>query len=169
MAKPQLAGVVQQLNRLFGLRAADGSTDAELLQAFAASRDEAAFAELARRHGRTVWGACLRVLDNRHDAEDAFQAVWMVLARKAGSLRKPQLLGNWLYGVAFRIASKAKAQASQRRALEKKALDMLSADETCERDWQELRPMLDEEVNRLPEKYRAPIILCYFEGKGLRR
>src|SRR5262249_8136330 len=86
--------------------------------------------------------------------------------RKAGSLRKPQLLGNWLYGVAFRIATKAKTQASQRRAQEKKALDMLSADDTCEADWQELRPVLDEEGNRLPEKYRAPIILCYFEGKG---
>src|SRR5262245_12667694 len=118
MAKPQLAGVVQQLHRLLGLHAAHRLTDADPVAAVVDGGDEAAFAELARRHGRTVWGVCLRVLDNRHDAEDAFQAVWMVLARKAGSLRKPQLLGNWLYGVAFRIATKARTQASQRRAQE---------------------------------------------------
>ncbi|HJZ57221.1 MAG TPA: sigma-70 family RNA polymerase sigma factor, partial [Gemmataceae bacterium] len=140
------------------------ATDGELLARFADRRDEAAFAELIRRHGPTVLGVCRRILGHAHDAEDAFQAVWLVLARRASDVRPPGSVGNFLYGVAVRTATKARALAARWR------LRLMSAakpepveDPPAVSD--DLRAVLDEELARLPEKYRAAVVLCDLTGK----
>jgi RNA polymerase sigma factor (sigma-70 family) len=136
-----------------------------LLHRFAGDRDQAAFALLVERHGPLVLGVCRRVLGTVHDAEDAFQATFLVLARKAGSIRDPDLLGNWLYGVATRIARKARASMHRRQTQERQVslLPALAAPaSTADPD---LGPVLDEELARLPEKYRAALVLCYLQGK----
>jgi RNA polymerase sigma factor (sigma-70 family) len=151
---------------LRGLRTAgDGSSDGDLLQRFARQRDEAAFEALVRRHGPTVLGACRRVLRDAHAADDAFQATFLVLAKKAGALERPAALGPWLYGVAVRTALKARAGAARRRALERKAAtaEAVAADDGLV--WRELRPLLDEAVARLPDKYRVPFVLHHLEGR----
>jgi RNA polymerase sigma factor (sigma-70 family) len=141
--------------------------DRELLRRFIAAREEAAFAGLVRRHGAMVLGVCRRVLDNGHDAEDAFQATFLVLARKAATVHKQDSLASWLYGVAFRVARKARAAAAVRRRAEERPVEHVSpSDPAAEAAGRELRPVIDEELNRLPEKYRAPLVLCYLEGKS---
>jgi RNA polymerase sigma factor (sigma-70 family) len=112
-----------------------------------------------------VLGLCRRVLNQEQDAEDAFQATFLVLALKAKSIRKQGSLGSWLYGVACRLALKMKAQTARRRLHERRAVPMVSEAPNGDQDWTELRPLLDEELQHLPEKYRAPLVLCYFEGK----
>src|SRR4051812_12709196 len=139
--------------------------DAQLLQRFVQRRDEGAFATLMERHGPMVLGVCRRVLRDQQDVDDAFQATFLVLLRKAAALRRPGLLGNWLYGVAYRVALQARAGAARWRALAREVEDVPAAEPVDAKVWDELRPMLDEEVNRLPEKYRAPVVLCYLEGK----
>ncbi len=140
------------------------ATDAELLARFVAGRDEAAFASLVRQHGPMVLGVCRRVLRDVHDAEDAFQATFLVLARKAGSICKPQRLANWLYGVAYRTALRAKCATAKRQARERQVVSMPSAARE-ESTLDDLKLLLDEELSRLPEKYRLPIVLCSLEGK----
>jgi RNA polymerase sigma factor (sigma-70 family) len=139
-------------------------TDKELLDRFILLREEAAFDALLERHGPLVLGVCRRILHDVHDADDAFQATFLVLVRKVASIAKRQSLGSWLYGVAYRIALKAKTRAHQRRAHERNAVNPPTRDPLEEVLWRDLRPVLDEEVNRLPEKYRAPVVLCYLEG-----
>jgi RNA polymerase sigma-70 factor (ECF subfamily) len=136
-----------------------------LLEWFVAGQDEEAFAALVRRYGPLVQGVCRRVLHDWDDAQDAFQATFLVLARKAASLAKPEALGNWLYGVAYRTAVKAKARAARRRETERQAASLPRPDPSLDRARHELREVLDEELSRLPEKYRAPLVLCYLEGK----
>ncbi len=143
----------------------DEGGDAELLGRFAHSQDEAAFAALVRRHGPMVWGVVRRVLNDWHRAEDAFQVTFLVLARKAGSLSRPGLLGNWLYGVAYRTAVKARGRAARQGGQERRAVTMVSTGPADEAARRELREVLDEELSRLPEKYRAPLVLCYLEGR----
>jgi RNA polymerase sigma factor (sigma-70 family) len=143
----------------------DEGTDAELLGRFAHCRDEAAFAALVRRHGPMVWGVCRRVLNDWHRAEDAFQVTFLVLARKAGSLSRPGLLGNWLYGVAYRTAVKARGRAARQGEQERQAVTMASTGPADAAARRELREVLDDELSRLPEKYRAPLVLCYLEGR----
>jgi RNA polymerase sigma factor (sigma-70 family) len=139
--------------------------DRTLLQRFSGAKDESAFENLVRRHGPMVLGVCRRVLDNTHDAEDAFQATFLVLARKAHSLRNPELLANWLYGVAQRTARKAKVLAARRSQKERQAFPMAALNPTGnDEDGQEIRALLDQELERLPAKYRLPLILCYLEG-----
>jgi RNA polymerase sigma factor (sigma-70 family) len=141
--------------------------DRELLRRFIAAGEEAAFAGLVRRHGAMVLGVCRRVLDDMHDAEDAFQATFLVLARKAATVRKQDSLASWLYGVAFRVARKARAAAAVRRRAEERPVEHVSpSDPAAEAAGRELRPVIDEELNRLPDKYRAPLVLCYLEGKS---
>jgi RNA polymerase sigma factor (sigma-70 family) len=139
--------------------ALDDATDCQLLQRFLASRDEQAFEALVRRHGPMVLGICGRVLGNADDAEDAFQATFLVLARRAASVRKRGALGSWLYGVARHVALHAKRAAARRRAREAKAMPRAES----KRD--DLREVLDLELERLPEKYRAPLVLCDLEGR----
>lgn len=136
----------------------DPTPDGELLARFLASRDEPAFAELVRRHARMVLGTCRRVLGNAADADDAFQAAFVVLVRKAHSLTDRSCIGNFLYGVAFHTALKARAMATTRRAKEAKASRPESA------DGGEITRVLDEELARLPDKYREPVVLCELEG-----
>ena len=140
------------------------TADAQLLARFVADRDEAAFASLVRQHGPMVLGVCRRVLHDLHDAEDAFQATFLVLARKASSIRKPELLANWLYGVAYRTALRAKGAAAKRQARERQVVNM-PAPPREESSLDELKRLLDEELSRLPDKYRLPIVLCGLEGK----
>jgi RNA polymerase sigma factor (sigma-70 family) len=142
------------------------ATDGQLLEQFVANRDEAAFADLVRRYGSLVLGVCRRVLGDTHQAEDAFQTTFLVLVRRANSLDGREPLGNWLYAVAYRTATKARMIAARRRARERQAMGLTSeAYLVDEEAWDELRPILDEELSQLPRKYRAPLILCYLEGK----
>jgi RNA polymerase sigma factor (sigma-70 family) len=141
-------------------------TDSQLLARFIERRDEAAFEALVRRHGPMVLGVCRRVLGSVHDAEDAFQATFLVLARKAASLRSRELVGNWLYGTAYRTALQARATIARRRAREKQVRDMPEPQTAPEPAWRELLPLLDQELNRLPDKYRVPVVLCELEGKS---
>jgi RNA polymerase sigma factor (sigma-70 family) len=141
-------------------------TDAQLVACFVERRDEAAVTALVRRHGPMVLGVCRRVLRNHHDAEDAFQATFLVFARKAASLGSRDALANWLYGVAYNVAQKTRALSARRRAREKQGTDMPEPEASPpERDGADLRAMLDQELNRLPDKYRAPVVLCDLQGK----
>jgi RNA polymerase sigma factor (sigma-70 family) len=136
--------------------------DGELLRLYVRQRDEAAFAALVRRHGPMVMGLCRRVLRHAHDAEDAFQATFLLLLRKASTLRVPGTVGNWLYGVAYRTALEARKAAARRRL---KEAQVVPRTETREDPGSDLRPELDRELERLPEKYRAVLVLCDLEGK----
>ena len=139
--------------------------DGQLLQRYVATHDQSAFASLVERYGALVLGVCERVLQNSHDAEDAFQATFLVLARRAATLDGRGSLGNWLYAVAYRTAIKARQSAARRRARELQVLNMSTVLSSEEEEWSDLRPLLDEELNQLPVKYRAPLVLCYLEGK----
>jgi RNA polymerase sigma factor (sigma-70 family) len=165
MAQARPSSVLRYIRRIAGLAVGADPTDQKLLESFAARRDEEAFAALVRRHGPLVWNVCRRVLNHVQDAEDAFQATFLVLARKAAALHWQPEVGNWLYAVAVRTASKARASAGRRRCQEKELVDASAKEPTGEADWDEIRPLLDEEVKRLPEKYRAPVVLCYLKGK----
>jgi RNA polymerase sigma factor (sigma-70 family) len=159
--------VIRQLRR-FALLREGGPTDGELLQSFLTRRDEAAFAALLQRHGPMVLGVCRRVLGNLHDAEDAFQATFLVLAQKAAGLRSRDLVGNWLYGVAYRTALKARVMKRKRQTREMQAR-VAPHSEAPEGDaCEELLALLDRELNHLPDKYRAPVVLCELEGRSRR-
>jgi RNA polymerase sigma factor (sigma-70 family) len=164
MARGQLTPVLRFLRALAPAHGGD-TPDAELLGRFATRRDADAFTALLRRHGPMVLGVCRRLLSDAHDAEDAFQATFLVLVRRAHSLGTPELLGNWLYGVASRIALKAKADAARRRTRERRLTEGAAAESAPDLAWADLRPVLDEEVSRLPARYRAPFVLCYLDGK----
>lgn len=155
-----LASVIEFVRSLATDRVED-LTDTQLLHLFASRHDEDAFSLLVQRHGGMVWGLCERMLPHP-DAEDAFQAVFLVLARRAGSIARPHLLANWLYGVAYRTALEARGKETRRRQCERPLVDV-----PVEPDpgWADLRPVLDAEVSGLPEKYRIPFVLCYLEGR----
>jgi RNA polymerase sigma factor (sigma-70 family) len=145
--------------------AAARDDDAELLRRYAQFRDEEAFEALVRRHDSVVWGVCRRVLGDTPDAEDAFQATFIVLARKAGSIARPEQLANWLYGVAYRTSLKARVIVVRRRVREEPLTDRPIEERTPEFLWTDVRPILDDEINRLPEKYRSAFVLCYLAGR----
>jgi RNA polymerase sigma factor (sigma-70 family) len=156
--------MVRDLGGAARLQAALALPDARLLERFALRRDEGAFEVLLHRHGPLVLGVCRQVLRDAHDAEDAFQATFLVLARRAGNINRPEQLGNWLYGVALRIADRARKYAARRRAVERDGPDLTAvAARGCAVE-PDLAPVLHEEVRRLPDKYRGPVVLCYLEG-----
>ncbi len=158
--------VLRHLRRAALLSIGEGLSDVQLLQSFLARRDEAAFEALLRRHGPMVLGVCRRVLRNVQDAEDAFQATFLVLARKADSIRSIQVVASWLYGVAYRTAMKARTMNAKRRAKERQAGQMPHPGPSADGAEEELLERLDYELSRLPEKYRVPVILCELEGKS---
>jgi RNA polymerase sigma factor (sigma-70 family) len=165
MATSPMSEVLQHLRRAVLLREGAGLTDGQLLEDYLGRRDEAALAALVRRHGPMVWGVCRRVLRNYHDAEDAFQATFLVLVRKAASIASRELLANWLYRVAYQTALNARAAAAKRRARERQVTKMPEP-AVAERDlWGDLQPVLDEAFSRLPAKYRAVLVLCDLEGQ----
>ncbi len=166
MASGQLNGVIRSLRT--AALAADGGTmtDGQLLTCFVLERDEGAFEALVRRHGAMVLAVCRRVLHSHHDAEDAFQAAFLVLARKAASITRRELVGNYLYGVAYRAALEVRAARRRREEQVSELPEPGVVDEPA--IWNDLRPVLDEELSRLPEKYRVPIVLCDLEGRTRR-
>ncbi len=161
MARAQLRSVVQYLRQT---AAAGDTADPHLLHRFVAGRDPAAFAAIVRRHGPMVFGVCRRVLRHQQDAEDAFQATFLVLVKKARGLARPEQLGPWLHGVAYRTALKAKIAAVRRTLRETSALHVPARSEGDEVERRDLLARLDEEVQCLPGKYRTPVILCYLQG-----
>jgi RNA polymerase sigma factor (sigma-70 family) len=137
--------------------------DSELLQRFHAQQDQAAFYAMLRRHGAMVLDVCRGILGNEADAEDAFQATFLILARKAGSIRKAASLASWLHGVAYRTALKARVQSAARRK-HQACVPVRQPSVPDDLSWREVRQVLHEELSGLPERYRAPLVLCYLEG-----
>jgi len=144
----------------------DPRSDAELLARFCRERDGWSFAELVRRHGPTVFGVCRRVLGDHHAAEDAFQASFLVLARKADSIQPPGTLGAWLYGVAYRTALKARGRTTRRREVEEAYANRPRTEASTEFGEPDLRAAIDEHLNALPSRYRLPLVLCGIQGLG---
>jgi RNA polymerase sigma factor (sigma-70 family) len=165
MADVQLRAVIQRLRSIVDTREAGGLTDAQLLECFVTARDEAAFEVLLWRHGPMVLDLCRRLLHHEHDREDAFQATFLVLVCKAGSIGKRRSVGSWLYKVAYRVALEARARAAKRAVREKQIVASPACEPADDLVWRDLRPVLDEVVSRLPAKYRAPFVLCFLQGK----
>jgi RNA polymerase sigma factor (sigma-70 family) len=138
--------------------------DQELLARFVEHADETAFAALVQRHGDMVLGVCRRVLHDAHHADDAWQATFLVLARKAKSVRQRQSIGSWLHGVAFRAAANLKRDLTRRRVHERLAIGQHTT-ECTPQSWRDEWHILDEELQRLPERLKTPLVLCYLQGK----
>jgi RNA polymerase sigma factor (sigma-70 family) len=167
VATSQISKVIDYLRRTVLAGGEADLTDGQLLECFVRHRDEAAAAALVRRHGPMVWGVCRRVLHSHHDAEDAFQATFLVLLRKAASITSRELVANWLYGVAHQTALKARATTAKRMGREKQVMEMPEPAAGTEPDlWPDLQPLLDQELSRLPDKYRLAVVLCDLEGKS---
>ena len=167
MPKAPFADVLSYLRTVAAVQHCRDLTDTELLGRFVTDREDAAFSVLVQRHGPMVLAVCRRVMGDAHLAEDAFQATFMVLAQRAKSIKKKGFLAGWLHAVAQRVAEKAKARqktaAIDRRT--ERTSNMQHSEPLDELTLQELRSVLDEAINRLPEQYRIPIVLCYLEGK----
>jgi cobalt-zinc-cadmium efflux system membrane fusion protein len=159
-AKP----VLRYIRKVAATRALLDWGDPELLESFLSRHDETAFEALLSRHGPMVLGLCLRILHNEQDAEDAFQATFLVFSRKAASLRPQKSLAGWLYRVAYRTAQKARLDGALRRKHEGRTAVALGADPLAQLTVQEAHEVLDRELNRLPDKFRVPLVLCYLEG-----
>jgi RNA polymerase sigma-70 factor (ECF subfamily) len=166
MATSTLGSVLDNLRRSMLRHDGAGLTDGELLEGVISGRDEGAFEALVRRHGPMVFGVCRRILRNEADAEDAFQATFLVLVRKADSIRPRGMVGNWLYGVAHNTARKTKTQSERRRAREKEAV-LRPRPEPLGEDQEQQRALLHQELRTLPDKYRAAIVLCDLEAKSI--
>jgi RNA polymerase sigma factor (sigma-70 family) len=166
MATAQMDPVIRHLRR--AVLRHDARTDGQLLASFIDNKDEAAFEALVHRHAPMVFGVCRRVVRNHHDAEDAFQATFLVLACKALSVRPRERVANWLHGVALRTALKAKTNTAKRRRREKEVTAMPEPEAVPQSPWRDLQPLLDQELNGLPENYRLPILLCDLGGKTIK-
>src|SRR5947209_4688409 len=163
MATAQLGAV----RRLFDHVRGDPDGDADLLSRWDRHRDQDAFAALVRRHGGLVLGVCRRVLRDVHAAEDAFQATFLVLARKAAAVRPPGVLAPWLHGVAYRTALKARGRAFRRQTVERDYAERRTTEPRGAAGGEpDLRPLIDEQLDSLPAKYRLPLVLCALEGLG---
>jgi len=162
MSAAALSVLVRRVARAAGAAVAT-ETDPELLRRFSADRDEVAFAALVARHGAMVLDVCRAVLGNDADAEDAFQAAFLLLARNAGTIRRPGSLAAWLHGVAYRTAQKARVAAIRRRAHEAR-VDPPASTAPDDLTWAEVRAAVHEALARLGERYRAVLVLCYLDG-----
>src|SRR5262245_11427414 len=165
MATAQMEAVIRHLRGAVLRQDGAGWTDGQLLASFIDQKDESAFEALVHRHGPMVFGVCRRVVGNYHDTEDAFQATFLVLARKAASVRPRERVLNWLHGVAFRPALTVDNMTAKRRGREKQVTEMPEPEAAPQDHWRELQPLLDQELNGLPENYRLAILLCDLEGK----
>ena len=166
MAGRSSDGLLRQVHRIVNLGALGTLTDAQLLDWFVARRDEAAeaaFEELMNRHGPMVFRVCRSVLRDRHDAEDAFQAAFLVLAHRAGAIRRKGSVASWLFGVAHRVSSRARARSARRRALDRTAAESTPEAQLPDEDDGD-REIVHQEIDRLPDRLRAPVVLCYLEG-----
>jgi RNA polymerase sigma factor (sigma-70 family) len=168
MAKAQLDTVIRHLRRAALWQDGANRTDGQLLASFINKKDGAAFEALVRRHGPMVFGVCRRVVGHFQDAQDAFQATLLVLARNASSIKQRERVANWLHGVALRTAMKAKSISAKRRGREKQVTEMPEPEAAQQDLWRDLQPLLDQELNGLPEHYRLPILLCELEGKTIK-
>jgi RNA polymerase sigma factor (sigma-70 family) len=157
--------VARGIERIFNQGSLTGLSEGQLLVRFAAG-DGGAFEAIVTRHGPTVLGVCRRILFDASDVEDAFQATFLVLLKKAGGLRDAEALGPWLHGVAYRVAARIRAGAARRPAEESKGARPEAVESACEPERTELKALLDEEIARLPETYRRPVVLCYLEGRS---
>jgi RNA polymerase sigma factor (sigma-70 family) len=167
VANSQTSQVIDHLRKAVLGGGQANLSDGQLLERFVSHRDEAAVAALVRRHGPMVWGVCRRVLRNHHDAEDAFQATFLVFVRKAASIVPRQMVANWLYGVAHQTALKARVTMAKRQVREKQVNEMPEPEARTEPDlWRDLQPLLDQELARLPDKYRIVLALCDLDGKS---
>jgi RNA polymerase sigma factor (sigma-70 family) len=167
MSSTHVGAVLRQIRKLASAPKDRDEPDRQLLERFAAHQDEAAFAALLKRHGPMVLRMCQSVLHSLHDAEDAFQATFLVLAQKAGSIHRGESVSSWLYRVAYHLALRAKANAARRKVLEERAVIMPSANPVLDMSLRELQGILFEELENLPEAYRASLVLCGLEEKSL--
>jgi RNA polymerase sigma factor (sigma-70 family) len=165
MAKTQLGSVLRHLRQAAGTGQSHALGDGDLLGRFIDGRDEAAFTALVRRHAGLVFGVCRQVLGQEQDAEDAFQATFLALAQGAASVRKLGSVASWLHGAAYRMSLRAKRDAARRRSHERRAGGGEASRPSADLSWREVQAALHEEIQRLPDKYRAPVVLCCLEGK----
>lgn len=168
MARTSLPSILETIHRRWP-SIPESVTDAQLLERFLQERDETAFELLMGRHGAMVYEVCRRIVRDAQDAEDAFQAAFLILARKAASIGKRESVSGWLYRVASRIALRSRSR-NRRQGRREHQLDDLPIDKKCtdpanQTAWRELRRLVDGELRRLPEKYRTAFILCHLEGK----
>jgi RNA polymerase sigma factor (sigma-70 family) len=160
-----ISGVLRHVQQLAAVDAMQHLSDGQLLERYLADRHEAAFAVLLHRHGPMIWRVCQRSLRHRHNAEDVFQATFLTLARKASSIRKAASVACWLHGVAYRLSRRLQDEIIRERLRETPSGGRAPTDPVEQASGQELHEALDEELARLPDKYRAPLVLCYLEGK----
>jgi RNA polymerase sigma factor (sigma-70 family) len=165
MASENHGAVVRGIGLIFNQGSLTGLSDWQLLGRFSAG-DAGAFDALVTRHGPMVLGVCRRLLYDRRDVEDAFQATFLVLLRKAGSLRSDDVLGPWLHGVAYRVAARIRSNSIRRPVEESKGARPEPVEPACDLERSELRSLIDEQIGRLPLTYRRPVVLCYLEGRS---
>src|SRR5262245_49382034 len=166
MASAKLIPVVHRLRRSVEAAEDRHTTDRQLLRRYAANGDEGAFTTLVRRHGPRVLGACRQVLSDAADVDDAFQATFLVLLQKAGSVRWRDDLGGWLYAVAHRVAVRARTKSQSRRRHEGRASASPRESPPPDLSWRDACALLHAELDRLPDKFRLPLLLCYLEGRS---
>jgi RNA polymerase sigma factor (sigma-70 family) len=164
MSTVHLKRLVGNLHRALESRELDVLSDSELLDRFRSSNDAAAFETIVRRHGKQVLAAGRQVLNESADVDDVFQAAFLVLLNDATSIRKGQSLGSWLFGVAHRLALQARMRHARRRSAEAKTPARIK-DDAADLSWREACAILHEELDRLPETYRLPLLLCYLDGR----
>jgi RNA polymerase sigma factor (sigma-70 family) len=157
--------MLDPLRRLIGRQSGCSLSDTQLLEQYVSQQDAASFEVLVWRHGAMVLGLCRRVLREEHEAEDAFQATFLVFARKANSVGTGESVGSWLYKVAYRVALRLRNAAQKRPTQGELSAEPSAPEQPDDACWRDLRPVLDEEISRLPEKYRAAFVLCYLQGR----
>jgi RNA polymerase sigma factor (sigma-70 family) len=165
MASKSLNGVLQHVRKVAAIQSARADDDPRLLERFIRSSDEAALTVLIERHAPMVLGVCRRALGCVHDAEDACQATFLVFSRKAATIRKGTALSSWLHAVALRVTANIKRERARRERRERRRHSRISVNPADEVSWAEVQTALDEELQRLPERYRTVLILCYLEGQ----